>query len=48
VFDEERCWICGGPFPDTWIDVEAEYPGGPKCEPKEVAVHFECYMEIEP
>jgi hypothetical protein len=44
----EKCWLCGGPEPNTTIIVECETPGGKICNPKEVHVHLGCYLDMEP
>lgn len=46
--EREICWLCDGEEPDTTIDVACETPGGEPCEPKDVKVHFTCYMDMDP
>jgi hypothetical protein len=46
--ESRSCWLCKGAGPDTTITVECETPGGKPCEPKQVRVHFGCYMDVEP
>ncbi len=47
VVGPDDCWLCGDTGPTTTIITEAEYPNGPYCPPKEVKVHFGCYMDME-
>ena len=47
VETNESCWLCGGDDPDTTINVECETPGGKHCKPKDVKVHYSCYMDID-
>ena len=42
------CWLCGESGASTIITVERETPHGKNCKPKDVCVHFSCYMDIEP
>lgn len=42
------CWLCGKGNTNTTITVECETPGGKDCKPKEVRVHYGCYMDMEP
>lgn len=44
-----KCWICNNcnPPPETEITVECETPNGKDCPPKQVMVHYGCYMDIE-
>jgi len=42
-----KCWLCGGNNPDSTITVECETPNGRACKPKQVPVHFGCYMDID-
>jgi len=46
---KEKCWLCNcsSPPPDSTITVECETPAGKPCKPKDVLVHFPCYMDIE-
>ena len=44
----DKCWICGGSKAETIIVVQRETPEGKDCDPKEVRVHFPCYMDMEP
>lgn len=45
--EEVLCWLCGCsvPDPDTEITVECETPGGKPCLPKNVKVHYGCYLD---
>lgn len=48
IYNDDTCWLCGGSGPDTTITVECETPSGKHCRPKNVEVHFGCYMDIDP
>jgi len=45
--NKEKCWLCGLSEPDTTITVECKTPGGKRCKPHDVKVHFSCYMDIQ-
>lgn len=40
------CWLCGKEGAGTIIEVACETPNGKPCKPKEVCVHFGCYMDM--
>jgi hypothetical protein len=44
---DEKCWLCRSEEPDTMITVERETPNGKSCKPKDVFVHFGCYMDMD-
>ena len=44
---KNKCWLCGGDGAETVITVECETPNGKHCKPKDVKVHFGCYMDID-
>jgi len=48
VLLNRKCWLCSGSKPDTTVTVECETPNGKPCKPKQVRVHFGCYMDINP
>lgn len=45
------CWLCGGTFL-AWVHkvkrvVACDVPGGKKCKPKQVSVHYTCWMDMD-
>lgn len=49
LWELPKCWLCGSsdPVPQVHYEVSAKSPGGARCKPHQVLVHFGCVQDMD-